>query len=435
MQRFLLMTSEKLRWIAAGCLLGILAAAAAGALPNAASQASPAATDSSKNTIEAHLGLGYQALKEDRYDAAASEFRAALALDPRLILRARFPLAVALFESHQYEAARKEFEAVRQEVGDHPNVLYYLGRIDLTTLDFAGAIADLGKAAAKPPFPDTTYYLGFAYLKHGDIALAEKWLQVAAQANPGDARVQYQLGLVYRKEGKDEEARKAFALSEQQRQRDDTESRLRLQCAQKLDQGSKEEARAVCAKLYDPDDAEKLTALGILYGQHGDLQDALDPLQRAARLSPQSPQMQYNLALAYFQLNQYENARAPLAQALQRWPDLFQLNALYGAVLLKLGDDLGAYAALRHAQDLNPQDRESGNLLYFASLGLAEKLQSGKQYSDAIHYLREAAAVRPLEPEPHRRMAAIYRLTGKDSQAADEVEAADRLAKNLAQPH
>jgi len=71
---------------------------------------------------------------------------------------------------------------------------------------------------------------------------------------------------------------------------------LRLECARKLDQGPREEAHAVCVRLYDPDNAEKLTAIGTIYGQHGDLQAALEPLRRAAELEPQSPQMQYNLA-------------------------------------------------------------------------------------------------------------------------------------------
>src|SRR5690348_5937661 len=57
---------------------------------------------------EIHLGKGYEALKQDRYDVAISEFRAALKLDHTLVLRAQFPLAVALFESHQPEEARRE---------------------------------------------------------------------------------------------------------------------------------------------------------------------------------------------------------------------------------------------------------------------------------------------------------------------------------------
>jgi tetratricopeptide (TPR) repeat protein len=413
-------TANRPRWIVA--VLGILALVAA-AVKLSAGQEAPAASD----IPDVHLGKGYDALKQDKYEVAASEFQAALNLDPKLVLKARFPLAVAFFEMHKGSDARRELEAVRNEVGDHPNVLYYLGRLDLEDRKFESAIQNLTKAAAKPPFPDTAYYLGFAYFKQNDLAAAEKWLTEAARLTPRDSRVPYQLGLVYRKQGRTEEADKATALSAELRRRDDSEGRLKLECAQKLDSGLREEARAVCDQLYDPDDAERLTALGTLYGQHGQLELALKPLRRAAELAPQSPQMQYNLALVYFQMNQFENARTPLAAAVKRWPDLFQLNALYGAVLVKLGEDVQAHGALHHAHQLNPQDSATEDLLYSTTLRIGRKLQSERRYSECLRYFVEAAALRPNDPEPHRRMAEIYAATKRPRQALDERQTADRL--------
>src|SRR5207237_8257514 len=110
-----------------------------------------------------------------------------------------------------------------------------------------------------------------------------------------------------------------------------------------------------CDQLYDPENADKLTALGTIYGQHGDAQAALKPLQRAAELSPESPQMQYNVALAYYQLNRLEDARAALTASVTRWPDIFHLGSLYGTVLATLADDLRAHDALHAAHDLNQQ--------------------------------------------------------------------------------
>ncbi len=398
----------------------------------AASQQSPV-----ESSASAHLGKGYDALKQDQYDVAISEFRAALQIDPALTLRARFPLAVALFEAHKSDEARRELEIVRGEVGDHPNVHYYLGRLDLDDRNFAGAIQNLSQAAAKPPFPDTSYYLGFAYFKQGDLPAAEKWLKQAAQLNPRDARIRYQLGLVYRKLGREEEATKALAESEELRKRDSSESQLRIECAQKLDKGTREEAHAVCEQLYDPDNAEQLTSLGTIYGQHGDLEAALRPLRRAAELAPQSPQMQYNLALAYYQLNQFEAARQPLESTLKRWPDLFQVNMLYGAVMAKLGDDLAAYQSLHHAHKLNPEDSATTDMLYLTSMALAQKTltqkpsaEKGQQHSDSLRYLEEAARLRPQEPEPHRRMAEIYTNTGRPEQARAERREAERLSRS-----
>src|ERR1041385_2573288 len=54
------------------------------------------------------------------------------------------------------------------------------------------------------------------------------------------------------------------------RQRDADEARIQSECVQKLDQGLREQAHAVCNQLYDDNDAERLTELGTLYGQHGD---------------------------------------------------------------------------------------------------------------------------------------------------------------------
>src|ERR1022692_4102439 len=218
-------------WLAALVLVTLFGA-------RGGSQESPAAPVAG-DTPEAHLGKGYDALKQDMYEVAVSEFRAALELDPSLVLRARFPLAVALFESHKSEEAHRELETVRREVGDHPNILYYLGRLDLEQRNFDSAIGNLKKAVAakpKPPFPDTAYYLGFAYFKHGDLAAAEKWLNEAARLNPRDPLALYQLGFVDRKEGREEEAKKTLAASEELRRLEDSEPLLKAECGKKLDQ-------------------------------------------------------------------------------------------------------------------------------------------------------------------------------------------------------
>jgi tetratricopeptide (TPR) repeat protein len=377
---------------------------------------------------EMHLGRGYDALKQGRYDEAVSEFQAALRLDPKLVMRARFPLAVALFELKQSAAARREFEAVRREAGDHPNLLYYLGRLDLLDQDFAGAIRNLSKAVIKPPFPDTAYYLGFAYLKQGNLPAAEKWLKSAAEANRKDGAVQYQLGLAYHKLGREEESKRALALSAELRRRDAGDSQLRSECAQKLDHGSRDEAHEICQQLYDANDAEKLTALGLIYGQHGDLEAALDPLQRAAALSPQAPQMLYNLAFNYYRLNRFEEARTPIADAVRRWPDIFQLNALYGAVLASLGEETAAYHELRRAYMLNPQDPGNGVLLFATTLSLARKSLKAHQYTESLGFLAEAAKLRPDDPEPHRGKAEIYDQMGREAEAAAERQQALRLS-------
>jgi hypothetical protein len=64
---------------------------------------------------------------------------------------------------------------------------------------------------------------------------------------------------------------------------------------------------------------------------------------------------------------------------------------------------------------------------------LAQKSQGAKHYSQSLRYLEEAVKLAPREPEPHRRMAEIYTITGRPAQAAAEQQAADRLTANSTQ--
>ena len=384
-------------------------------------------TSAAAESVEVHLGKGYDAMRNERYEDAAREFRAALDLDSSLVMRARFPLAVSLFEQRKYPDARAEFEKVRKDAGDQPGIYYYLGRIDQEEQNYKGAIENLFKAVAKPPYPDTAFYLGMAYLKAGDEANAEKWLKEATRLNSSDSRAFYQLATLYRKQGRTEEASAAFAKTKEEKASSDKLTQLKVECDQELNHGLTENARAVCEQLDDQNNADKLAALGVLYGQHGFLEQALAPLKRAAEISPRSPQMQYNLAYTYFQLGRYSDARPPLEQATNRWPDLFPLRSLYGNVLWRLGDTQGAYEQSSYANKLNPQDKPTQELLYQATLILADQAEAKSATTDAIQYWKEAAKLRPTQPEPHHRLSLLYAKTGRPQLAKQEQAEADRL--------
>ena len=395
-----------------------------------AAQTPGAQSTSTADSSERHLGNGYEALRQERYEAAEKEFRAALTIDPGLVMRARFPLAVALFEQHKFIESRREFETVRRTAGDQPGVFYYLGRLDLEERNYQRAITNLTRASSQPPFPDTAFYLGLAYVRQGSTAQAEEWLKKAIEVNPADSQAEYQLATLYRKEGRQEEADAAFQRVKEAKTRSDKLSQLKFECAQELQRGPHEKAASTCDQLYDPNDVDKLTALGILYGQHGELDKAVKPLQRAAELVPQSPQMQYNLAFTYFQLKRFADAREALDGAVQRWPDLFPVNALYGAVLWNLGDVLPAYQALRRAYYLNSQDTATATFLYQCTLELARRSEEAAADAEALVYLKEAASVVPTAAEPHQRMAVIYSRTGRAKQSEEEVRKAAELDKS-----
>jgi len=94
-----------------------------------------------------------------------------------------------------------------------------------------------------------------------------------------------------------------------------------------------------------------------------------------------------------------------VADAVQRWPDQFLLSALYGAVLVKLGDDTAAYPVLIRAHDLNRQDPQVGDLLFTTALTLGQKSLAQHQYADSLRYFDEAASLRPDDSDAHRGKA------------------------------
>ena len=115
-------------------------------------------------------------------------------------------LAVALFEEHKFPESRQEFEGVRQVTGERPGISYSLGRLDLEERNYKGAIENLAKASALPPFPDTACCLGLAYLKQGSDADAEMSLK---KDHAGESRrlwAEYQLATLLRKQGRQDEA-------------------------------------------------------------------------------------------------------------------------------------------------------------------------------------------------------------------------------------
>jgi len=370
--------------------------------------------ESAEETAESHLGRGYDLVKDERYAEAAREFQEALALKPGLV-RAHYQLAVCWFAMGKTQNSREEFEHLQKETGNDPRVLYYLARLDLRAGDTAAAIGKLSRLTAAPPFPDTPYYLATAYLEQGEFTPAEKWLRAAAQADPSDYRVPDHLARVYLQTGRKAEAEKQFELSSQLRQRYDEGCRQAVVCSQLLETQPWEEAQPACQQLFDRNNVDKLTTLGMLYGQHVHYAEAVQPLLEASRLDRNSSEIQHDLGVTYFRLKRYPEARAALEKAVALRPDFFGSNALLGATLYTLREDVAAYRVLGHAHALNSQDHDTADLLFKEALILADREEGQKKYDLAFAYLQTAGQLRPGDPDVQQRLADESKLLGRTS--------------------
>jgi protein O-GlcNAc transferase len=363
----------------------------------------------SSATATAHIGKGYELVQNDRFAEAAEEFRAALARNPSA-LDARYQLAICLFALGEPDASRKEFERLRNETKSDPNVLYYLARLDLLAGDTASAIRRLVPLMSHPPFTDASFYLGSAYLSTGDVDDAIKWLRIAAQSDPHDFRSHYRLARALQRKQLDKQAEQEYALSTEMREHYNETARQSVACVQAMNNESSDAVRHSCERLFDPNDPDKLTTLGMLYGENGRYSDAIPPLTRAAQLDPESFEVYHNLGLTYFRLRQFGEARGPLEKAVALRPNFFGSNALLGATLYSLKDDTSAYRVLDFAHQLKPDDADTTELLFRISMVLADKSAAAADYGATLKFLSTAAVLRPGIPEIERRIVEIKNM-------------------------
>jgi len=309
-------------------------------------------------------------MQDQLFEAAAGEFEQAVALnaqDPK----AHLQFAVCLLSLGRNEEAQKQFEQVQKLAGESRYVTYYLGRLDLLANDYASAIKRLGSVAEDPPFPDTAFHLGVAYISSGDVAAGTNWLERAVKLLPRDYRIHYRLARAYSSGGHEKEAAREYDLYTRLRdEHKNTEKDVR-DCTSALRAEPLAAAREVCRRIDDPNDPDKLTLLGQLFGDAGAFAEALDPLKRAVQLDANSFEAWHNLGVTYFRLNRFKEARAPLEKAVALRPEFYGSVVLLGATLYMLGDDAAALPVLEHAHRLNPADAQTAAVL--------EKLRAGRK--------------------------------------------------------
>ncbi len=319
---------------------------------------------------EAHLSRGVQLMQDQLFEAAASEFEKALALSPQ-DPRAHLQYAVCLLSLGRNEEARVQFVQVRKLAGESRYVTYYLGRLDLLSNDYSSAIRRLGSVDEDPPFPDTAFHLGVAYISSGNVDEGTKWLERAANLLPRDYRVHYRLARAYTSAGREQDGAREYGLYSQLRdEHKNTEKDVRA-CTTALRTEPLDTAREACHRISDPNDPDKLTLLGQLFGDAGAFAEALEPLRRAVQLDPNSFEAWHNLGVTCFRMNRYQEARAPLERAVALRPEYYGSVVLLGATLYMLGDDDAALPVLERAHRLNPTDTQTEAIL--------EKLRAGRK--------------------------------------------------------
>lgn len=313
-----------------------------------------------------YLGKGNELMQEERYDEAVGQFRQALQRDKTLD-EARKNLAICEFELREYSQARDLFQTMLA-TGSRPLAAYYLGRLDLVGGDPDAAIVRLrslssSDAIAFRSIADWRFFLGVAYFKKDQFEDAIRSFDLQIKTNPRDFRAHQWLARALSKAGHPAEASQEFARSKELHEYYTEGSVAIAGCRSLLAAGKSDEAWAACRSMLETDDVDKLAAVGMLFGQNGDHTHSVVAWQKAVALDPDSPELNYNLALASFQVKDMSRAKIHAQIACNLWPQFPEANVLYGTILYMLADDKEAVRVLKRAEALRPEDLNVRRLL------------------------------------------------------------------------
>jgi len=151
----------------------------------------------------------------------------------------------------------------------------------------------------------------------------------------------------------------------------------------------------------DPDNPDALNLLGVVAGQNGRPDEAIEHLRHAARLGRRNPLYYYNLGLAYQSAERMAEAVAAFRRALRIKPDHVEALMSLGAALLAGGDLDGAETCCRKALRLAPDDARAHNNMSAVHLAL-------EALDDAEIAARDALRLAPDLAEAHNNLGAVH---------------------------
>lgn len=187
------------------------------------------------------------------------------------------------------------------------------------------------------------------------------------------------------------------------------------------------EATATRLLKQHPRDIGLLSLHGSACTESGQLARAADSFRQAAALAPQSPELQFNLAVTLGRLGQRDAAIAAYQRALKLKPGFAVAHYNLGTALKDAGRLDEAAASLERAIALAPRE-----LAAHANLGAVRQAQG--RLDDAVACYRAALAIAP-SARGHLSLASALRAQGRLAEAQAELERAVALEPGYADAH
>jgi tetratricopeptide (TPR) repeat protein len=178
----------------------------------------------------------------------------------------------------------------------------------------------------------------------------------------------------------------------------------------------------------EPNHPDALHLLGVLSGQRGKNDAAVDLIGRAVKIKPDYPDAIKNLGTILAQMNRFEEAIGAYRKVVEMRPNDADSHRDL-AVVLRMGGRLEeAAASFSKAAQLNPGSPD-------AQRNLAKALTIQGRVDEAIDAYLRAIALRPDWADAHFNLAELYQSAGQLEKALAEYRRVSKLKPDMFESH
>ncbi|PJZ68878.1 anaphase-promoting complex, cyclosome, subunit 3 [Leptospira perolatii] len=358
-------------------------------------------TDSEKSAALTILGVIHD--EAGRYPQAIERFQKAILYDPKNV-HAYYNLTLAYKHSGQFTDARATALKAKEIAPDDPRVALLAGNLFNEINDPDAAIEAYKEGlASSPDDPQLIYNLALSYYKKGEIPQAEEqfkqvtlkskggklaalsnsylgniaynrgnyveaehYFREAATISPNDAKFLYNLAVVLKKNGKNEESVKYLEMAKQAGATDPELFRAIADSFEKMNLGEQSIDALQKSLKYNPNDIDTLFQLAETYYNRGDLLAAEETYRRIVSSTPGDSFTEtalLNLGVVLDQMERYGEAVTALNRVLDINPKNAKAYYNLGLVYKHSGNGTQAIENFRKASYLDPTDLKSKEAL------------------------------------------------------------------------
>lgn len=242
---------------------------------------------------------------------------------------------------------------------DNSDVLVNLGIMRASAGQWGEAVKFLRTAAKKNSRDDLAWaYLGRALYESGSHKGGIRDLEIAAELDPENGTTFSSLAVMYRREGKINDARNCYNQAVKLLPLD---ANLLADAATfEQEQGRYDRALELFrrAARIQPTNHVVVEQYAFSMLNQKDYEGAASAFSAASRLNPSSARTWYGLAVCSSQTGHYEISAPAIKRAIVLEPDNILYNYAAGQILLQTEEKSNAVSLIRHSVDTNPNQRQ-----------------------------------------------------------------------------